>query len=238
MTPSPFVERHNESDSFHLCAAQQVIGHGRSTACLSCSLVPLILNALRSRRSIPALGGLRNWLVVMSVYKHIVSILLLPTVVTVVIPVIILYCTGTVNVGWALNPWLSVIPPFGGLLLIVLGLTLMVKTIALFATVGRGTLAPWAPPERLVVRGIYRHVRNPMISGVLFVLCGEVLFAGSLPLSGWFGTFLLINLIYIPLLEEPGLEERFGEQYRIYKRNVPRWIPRLKPWDAPEGTSS
>ncbi len=172
----------------------------------------------------------------MSKYKQILSILLLPTVVTVVIPIIILYRTGTLNVGWSLNPWLSVIPPFGGILLIALGLTLMIRTISLFATVGRGTLAPWAPPERLVVRGIYRHVRNPMISGVLSVLCGEVLLAGSRPLSGWLGTFLLINLIYIPLLEEPGLEERFGQQYGIYKRNVPRWIPRLKPWDPPEGT--
>lgn len=169
----------------------------------------------------------------MSVFKHILSILLLPTVVTVVIPVIILYRTGAANVGWSLPPWLNLVPPFGGLVLIALGLTLMVKTIALFATVGRGTLAPWAPPERLVVRGIYRHVRNPMISGVLSVLCGEVFLVGSIPLSEWFGTFLLINLIYIPLLEEPGLEERFGQQYRTYKQNVPRWIPRLKPWDAP-----
>jgi len=174
----------------------------------------------------------------MSILKHILSILLLPTMVTVVIPVIILYRTGTVNVGWSLTPPLNLVPTFGGVVLIVLGLSLITRTIALFATVGRGTLAPWAPPERLVVRGIYRHVRNPMISGVLFVLCGEVLLVGSTPLSEWFGIFLLINLIYIPLLEEPGLEERFGQPYRVYKQNVPRWIPRLKPWDAPGDASS
>src|SRR5919202_986332 len=71
----------------------------------------------------------------------------------------------------------------------------VVKTVVLFATVGRGTLAPWAPPERLVVRGVYRRVRNPMISGVLSVLCGEALLFGSVPLLEWFGAFLLINLI-------------------------------------------
>src|SRR5205085_12676120 len=96
----------------------------------------------------------------MSVLKHILSILLLPTMVTVVIPLIILYRTGTVNVGWSLTPPLNLVPPLVGVVLIVLGLTLITKTIALFATVGRGTLAPWAPPERLVVRGIRSEERR------------------------------------------------------------------------------
>lgn len=174
----------------------------------------------------------------MSIIKHIQSIILLPTMVTIVIPGIILSITGTVNIGWSLTPPLNLAPSLSGVVLIVLGLTLMAKTIALFATVGRGTLAPWAPPERLVVRGIYRHVRNPMISGVLCVLCGEASLIGSIPLLAWFSMFLLINLIYIPLLEEPGLEERFGQPYRFYKQNVPRWIPRLKPWNTPGGVSS
>jgi protein-S-isoprenylcysteine O-methyltransferase Ste14 len=171
----------------------------------------------------------------MSIFKHVQSIILLPMVMTVVIPGIILFTTGTVNIGWSLTPPLNLASSLSGMVLVVLGLTLMAKTIALFATVGRGTLAPWAPPERLVVRGIYRHVRNPMISGVLCVLCGEALLIGSIPLLDWFGMFLLVNLIYIPLLEEPGLEERFGQPYLFYKQNVPRWIPRLKPWDAPGG---
>ncbi|MGH9929841.1 MAG: methyltransferase family protein [Pyrinomonadaceae bacterium] len=174
----------------------------------------------------------------MSIFKHIQSIILLPTMVTVVIPGIIIYRTGTLNVGWSLPPPLSLAPSLGGIALLVLGLTLMAKTIALFANVGQGTLAPWAPPERLVVRGIYRHVRNPMLSGVLFVLCGEALLIRSIPLLEWFGLFLLINLIYIPLLEEPVLDKRFGQPYRLYRQNVPRWIPRLKPWDAPQDRSS
>ena len=128
-------------------------------------------------------------------------------------------------------PPLNIVVLSCGVALVALGLTLVARTIALFATVGRGTLAPWSPPERLVVRGIYRHVRNPMISGVLCLLCGEALSLGSKPLAGWFVTFFLINLVYIPLLEEPGLEERFGRPYRVYKQNVPRWLPKLKPWD-------
>jgi protein-S-isoprenylcysteine O-methyltransferase Ste14 len=107
----------------------------------------------------------------------------------------------------------------------------MVATIRLFGTVGQGTLAPWEPPQHLVVRGVYRHVRNPMISGVLFVLLGESLLTASLPLFRWFVVFALINAIYIPLVEEPGLVKRFGDEYRTYKRNVPRWIPRLTPWE-------
>jgi protein-S-isoprenylcysteine O-methyltransferase Ste14 len=150
----------------------------------------------------------------MSLIKHIQSIILLPTMVAVVIPGIILSTTGKLNLGWSLAPPLSLALFLGGGVLVVLGVTLIAKTIALFATVGRGTLAPWAPPTRLVVRGIYRHVRNPMISGVLCVLCGETLLGGSIRLLAWFGIFLVINLVYIPLLEEPGLEERFGEPYR------------------------
>jgi protein-S-isoprenylcysteine O-methyltransferase Ste14 len=106
----------------------------------------------------------------------------------------------------------------------------MAATIRLFVTVGRGTLAPWDPPQHLVVRGAYRHVRNPMISGVLFVLLGESLLTASLPLFAWFLAFLVVNSVYIPLSEEPGLVRRFGDDYLAYKRNVPRWVPRLKPW--------
>jgi protein-S-isoprenylcysteine O-methyltransferase Ste14 len=110
------------------------------------------------------------------------------------------------------------------------GLVLMIATIRLFVTVGKGTLAPWEPPQKLVVRGVYRYVRNPMISGVGLVLLGESVLTASLPLCGWFLVFLAVNSVYIPLSEEPGLVKRFGEEYLNYKQNVPRWIPRLTPW--------
>ena len=115
---------------------------------------------------------------------------------------------------------------------ILLGLALMVLTNRLFTTVGHGTLAPWEPPQRLVVRGVYQHVRNPMITGALSILLGEAIFFGSWWLLGWFGFALILNLIYIPLVEERGLAKRFGEDYLVYKQNVPRWIPRLTPWNG------
>jgi len=100
----------------------------------------------------------------------------------------------------------------------------------LFVTVGKGTLAPWDPTQKLVVAGVYRHVRNPMIGGVFCVLLGEAVLWASLSLLCWFLFFLLLNLIYIPLLEEPRLERRFGQDYLLYKANVRRWIPRWRPW--------
>ena len=121
-----------------------------------------------------------------------------------------------------------------GVILICLGLVLMVATIRLFVTVGKGTLAPWNPTQRLVVQGVYRHVRNPMISGVFPVLLGEAIIAASLPLLCWFIVFGIVNAVYIPLAEEPGLVKRLGEVYLAYKQNVPRWIPRLRPWTPDE----
>ena len=88
----------------------------------------------------------------------------------------------------------------------------------------------WDPPRRLVVRGPYAYVRNPMISGVLFVLLGEALLLLSRPHLEWALICLLINAVYIPLLEEPMLLERFGDAYREYCRHVPRLLPRLRPW--------
>ena len=69
----------------------------------------------------------------------------------------------------------------------------MQRTISLFARVGQGTLAPWDPTQRLVVLGPYRHVRNPMISGVLAILLGEAALLGSPPLLVWFGAFFAVN---------------------------------------------
>ena len=109
----------------------------------------------------------------------------------------------------------------------------MVLTITLFATSGNGTLAPWDATQKLVVRGVYRHVRNPMIGGVFCILLGESLALGSVTLFCWFAVFVLGNLVYIPLVEEPGLQGRFGQAYERYRKHVPRWIPRPKPWMPP-----
>jgi protein-S-isoprenylcysteine O-methyltransferase Ste14 len=151
--------------------------------------------------------------------------------VAVVIPGMILLVAGVDTLDlWQSVPATRVGLAVLGGALICLGVVLMVATIRLFVAVGKGTLAPWNPTQRLVVQGVYRHVRNPMISGVFFILIGEAFLAASLPLLGWFVAFVVLNVVYIPLAEEPGLVERFGEDYLAYKQNVPRWIPRLRPW--------
>ncbi|MGH3313333.1 MAG: methyltransferase family protein [Streptomyces sp.] len=119
-----------------------------------------------------------------------------------------------------------------GAVSMTIGLTLLVWTIALFDRVGDGTLAPWDAPKKLVVRGPYLHVRNPMISGVLFILPGETLLFRSTVLLVWLVGFFAINQTYIPLLEERGLERRFGQDYVTYKHHVRRWLPRFRPWHA------
>jgi protein-S-isoprenylcysteine O-methyltransferase Ste14 len=167
----------------------------------------------------------------METWKHLRAILLLPGIVTVVIPAAILWNTGPDTFGlWKSAPNSRVIAPLLGCVSICAGLALMAATIRLFHLIGRGTLAPWNPTQHIVTEGVYRYVRNPMISGVFLVLIGEALATLSLPVLYWFASFAIINGVYIPLLEEPRLVEKFSDEYLTYARNVPRWIPRLTPW--------
>lgn len=171
----------------------------------------------------------------MGTWKYL-RVILLPVMGSAVIPGVILWLTGPDTLGlWQSVPEARVALLVLGGALICLGLVLTVATIRLFVMVGKGTPAPWNPPQRLVVRGVYRHVRNPMISGVMLVVLGEGVLAASLPLLGLFALALIVNVVYIPLSEEPGLAKRFGDDYLTYKQNVPRWIPRLRPWptDSP-----
>lgn len=106
----------------------------------------------------------------------------------------------------------------------------MIKTISLFVYVGKGSLAPWNPTQKLVIIGPYAYVRNPMLLGVFLVLAGEALLFQSWALLIYLLVFIVINAFYFPLSEEKGLLKRFGEDYADYKRNVPRFIPRLTPY--------
>ena len=172
----------------------------------------------------------------MTVWRHVRAVALLPFMVAIVVPGLLVSFIET-HVGWELPPALWALPFLIAASLIASGLVLFGWTVRLFAGAGQGTLAPWDPTQRLVVAGPYRHVRNPMISGVLAVLLGEAALFGSWPLFVWFLVFLALNQVYIPLSEEPGMERRFGEEYRRYARNVPRWLPRLRP-SEPEGDGS
>jgi len=158
------------------------------------------------------------------------STIALPLVVLTVIPALILWSTRSYHPGWGLASWQVILPYLFGLLLIGAGLFLLVSTIRLFASVGKGTLAPWDAPVHLVVEGPYRYVRNPMHSGVFMVLYGEGLLCGSIPILIFATAAFVFHWFYIPWMEERWLKERFGEEYLTYQRNVPAWIPRLTPW--------
>ena len=152
----------------------------------------------------------------MRLARQLAAVVLLPGTVCVLVPALLLSDA-------EIAPWPLAL--LGGAL-IALGLGVMAWTVSLFARVGRGTLAPWDPTSRLVVRGPYRHVRNPMISGVLAVLLGEAALFGSPALLAWALVVFAINAVYFPLIEEPGLRERFGADYEEYAARTPRWFPR------------
>ncbi len=166
-------------------------------------------------------------------WRHLRAIVLLPGTVLVVVPALILRSTHRSNPGAAWSLPFNIVRWAASLSLTGLGLTLMAQTIRLFISFGEGTLSPLDSTRRLVVRGPYRHVRNPMISGACCILLGEATWFRSVPLLWLFLSAVLLNVVYIPLVEERGLEQRFGEDYRAYKRNVPRWIPRRKAWTPP-----
>lgn len=169
----------------------------------------------------------------MSWWPQARAIALLPGVAGVGVPALILGLGTGPDPGWGLNDGLALVPVLAGLALIAAGMALWVWTVRLFARVGKGTLAPWDPTRQLVVEGPYRYLRNPMISAVLAVLLGEAALLGSAGIAVWAAAFAAINTAYFVLGEEPGLEERFGNQYRVYKRQVPRWVPRKDPWNPP-----
>jgi protein-S-isoprenylcysteine O-methyltransferase Ste14 len=159
--------------------------------------------------------------------RHLLAILLLPVMVVVVVPLVISQRAG-ISLGLSSGAGEVAIQACGAVLLAI-GLALFAASLTHFATRGKGTLAPWDPPKVLVISGPYRYVRNPMISGVIFLLFGEALVLRSWPHTLWALIVLTINLIYIPLVEEPMLLERFGPSYDDYRRRVWMFLPRRQP---------
>ena len=156
------------------------------------------------------------------------AILPMPFVATVIVPGLIV---AVADERWGWHGGLRAAALVAGLALIATGVGLFASTVRLFARRGFGTLAPWDPPTRLVVAGPYRHLRHPMISGVAIVLAGETLVFGVTGLAIWLAAFVAVNAVYLPLVEEPALRRRFGDDYDRYMGNVNRWVPRLRPWD-------
>jgi protein-S-isoprenylcysteine O-methyltransferase Ste14 len=132
-------------------------------------------------------------------------------------------------VPWLLTRWEADPQPLAlkllGVLVLAAGAVLVLETTARFALQGRGTPAPWAPPERFVERGSYRFVRSPMYLGVILLILGQALLLGREILFGWAVVAWLIFELSLVTWEEPGLRRRFGESYEDYRRRVRRWIP-------------
>ena len=155
-----------------------------------------------------------------SIIKYLRDIVVFPITITVVIPYL-LY-----NKSQHFIPGNFIIKIIA-IIFFIIGMTLFLTTNYLFKTIAKGTLAPWSPKQNLVVQGPYRYCRNPMITGVLCILLSEALWLHCTNILIFFGIFIVTNTIFFIKVEEPYLTRNFGEQYLTYKKNVPRWIPRL-----------
>lgn len=121
----------------------------------------------------------------------------------------------------------------GGAALAVAGAALALWCILTFVFVGKGTPAPFDPPRRLVVRGPYRFVRNPMYLGAALALAGAAAFYRSGALLAYAALFLAVTHLFVLAYEEPVLRQTFGEDYEAYRRRVGRWWPRAHAPAAP-----
>jgi protein-S-isoprenylcysteine O-methyltransferase Ste14 len=142
-------------------------------------------------------------------------------------------------IPYRLSRW-QMEPPFlgtaatrvAGAILIALGSAALLECFARFAIKGRGTPAPIAPTETLVVSGLYRFVRNPMYVAVASVILGQALLLGSTRLLGYALVLWIVVHVFVLAYEEPTLRRQFGESYDRYRANVPRWWPRTRPWES------
>jgi protein-S-isoprenylcysteine O-methyltransferase Ste14 len=158
-----------------------------------------------------------------SILKHLRDIVLLPFTVTFVVPYL-LYDSKDVVLPHTVTLKLV------GWLIAVAGSALFVYTVFLFKMLGQGTLAPWEPTKKMIVEGPYRYCRNPMITGVFFMIVGEGLMLYSTNILAWAVAFFIINTLYFIFVEERSMMQRFGSDYLKYKKHVPRWLPRLRPF--------
>jgi protein-S-isoprenylcysteine O-methyltransferase Ste14 len=140
-------------------------------------------------------------------------------------------------VPWWISRWRMQPPLLGlgvtrglGAVLVAAGIAGLLDSFARFALRGRGTPAPILPTEHLVVSGLYRYVRNPMYVAVMSVVLGQALLLGDPRLLGYGALLWLVFHLFVIGYEEPTLRRAFGAEYERFRANVPRWIPRLRPW--------
>ena len=132
--------------------------------------------------------------------------------------------------GWEVGiSWPTAVRACGAVLTAA-GVVVLMQAFARFVREGRGTPAPVAPTETLVVGGLYRFVRNPMYLAVLATIVGQALLFGRPILFGYAFVVWLAVASFVRVYEEPHLTDRFGDDYRAYREHVPPWIPRRSPW--------
>jgi len=170
----------------------------------------------------------------MGAWRHIKGFLAFPFMGIVLVPSILLFLVSGLDIGWGLEPPWSHATTVAGILLMVVGVYMVLAPTFLFARFGGGTVAHFDPPERFVLMGLYRYMRNPLVVGVIITVIGEALVFGARSLLVMAVLLVPINHLAIVKEEEPKLVERFGGDYRTYMENVPRWLPRLSPWSGPE----
>jgi protein-S-isoprenylcysteine O-methyltransferase Ste14 len=169
-------------------------------------------------------------------WNHVRAVALLPFMNVVVIPALIVAASrgfGAPQIADAGHT--NAVTRALAVLLLLGGVALVARCIELFVRYGKGTLAPWDPAQRLIAEGPYRYVRNPLKTGLFLILIGECLLLRSTGIVIWTAAFIVANVIYIRLSEEPGLRARFPGSYSDYCAAVPRWWPRLT---AIRGTSA
>jgi protein-S-isoprenylcysteine O-methyltransferase Ste14 len=131
--------------------------------------------------------------------------------------------------GWRMQrSWLAL--RIAGALLVAAGLIFLVHSFARFVREGRGTPAPIAPTERLVIGGVYRYVRNPMYLAVLAIILGQWLLFAQSALLIYAAIICAAFVVFVRVYEEPTLAQQHGAEYEAYRRAVPGWLPRLTPW--------
>ena len=137
-------------------------------------------------------------------------------------------------VPWLLTGWHMEDAPLAiriaGGALVALGAGFLLHAFYRFVVEGLGTPAPVAPTERLVVGGVYRYVRNPMYLAVGATIVGQALLLGQFALIAYAAAFWAVTYAFVRVYEEPRLSEQFGSSYETYRRAVPGWLPRLRPW--------
>jgi protein-S-isoprenylcysteine O-methyltransferase Ste14 len=132
--------------------------------------------------------------------------------------------------GWEADGWWPPLQVLGALM-IAAGLAFLLEAFVRFVVEGFGTPAPVAPPERLVVGGAYRYVRNPMYLAVGALILGQALLLGRPVLLLYAVVFGVAVVAFVRGYEQPALARRFGARYEEYRRAVPGWLPRRTPWE-------